>query len=137
MSNASIQTAGILFVLLPTVMFGGYSLLRYISKRDPGYLENPVRQDLFRAGHAHAGVLIILSLIALRYVDQADLSDGAKSIVRNSIPFAALLMSAGFFLSIASRSATRPGKLIILTYIGAILLLIGTVTLGVGLLRAS
>jgi hypothetical protein len=29
----------------------------------------PLRQDLWRAGHAHAGVLLILSLVALRYAD--------------------------------------------------------------------
>ena len=40
----------------------GVSLLGFISRRSPGYLDNPVRQKLFRAGHAHAGVLIILAL---------------------------------------------------------------------------
>jgi hypothetical protein len=25
-----------------------------------GYMQNPLRQDLWRAGHAHAGVLLIV-----------------------------------------------------------------------------
>jgi hypothetical protein len=40
---------------------------------DPAYMKNPLRQDLWRAGHAHAGVLVILTLLALRYVDEATL----------------------------------------------------------------
>jgi hypothetical protein len=28
-----------------------------IFRREPGYLDNPMRQNMWRAGHAHAGVL--------------------------------------------------------------------------------
>ncbi len=34
-------------------------------------MENPLRQNLFRAGHAHAGVLIILSLVRQVSADAA------------------------------------------------------------------
>jgi hypothetical protein len=136
MSDASILLSGILFVLIPTVMFGGYALLRFLTRRDPGYLENPLRRAFFVAGHAHAGILIILSLISLQLVDQADLSDGWKTLVRNTIPSAAVLMSAGFFLSVASPKATQPNRLIGLVYVGASSLLVGSVTLGIGLIRA-
>ena len=136
MSNASLQTAGVLFVVVPTIAYGGYSLLRFIAKRVPGYLDNPVRRALFIAGHAHAGVLVLLALVGLLYVDDADLSSGAKSLVRNTLAAAPILMSAGFFLSIVSPKATQPGRLIALVYLGAALLAVGTVTLGVGLLRA-
>jgi hypothetical protein len=44
------------------VAFDGARLLRAIFRRQPGYLDNPVRQNLWRAGHAHAGVLVILTL---------------------------------------------------------------------------
>jgi hypothetical protein len=137
MSDASLQVAGILIVLIPTVGIGGYSLLFHITRRIPGYLDNPTRRAFFIAGHAHAGVWIILALVALRYVDGADLGDGWKSLVRSTLAFGPLVMSAGFFLSMASPKATEPNQLIILLYIGAILLVIGTLTLGVGLIRAS
>ena len=136
MSTASLQTAGVLFVVVPTIAYGGYSLLRFIAKRVPGYLDNPVRRALFIAGHAHAGVLVLLALVGLLYVDDADLSSGAKSLVRNTLAAAPILMSAGFFLSIVSPKATQPGRLIALVYLGAASLAVGTVTLGVGLLRA-
>jgi tetratricopeptide (TPR) repeat protein len=41
--------AGILLVLLPTVMFGGVSILSLLIG-DPTYMQNPLRQDLWRAG---------------------------------------------------------------------------------------
>jgi hypothetical protein len=47
-----------------------------------------MRQDLWRAGHAHAGVWLILALVTLRYVDEANLSNVMKWIVRGSIPIA-------------------------------------------------
>ena len=137
MSNESLQTAGILLIAVPAVEYGGYSLFRFLTKGIPGYLDNPVRRALFVAGHAHAGVLVLLALVALLYVDQADLSDGAKGLVRNTIAAVPILMSAGFFLSIVSPRATRPGRLIVLVYLGAVSLAVGVVTLGIGLLRAA
>src|SRR5262245_43472407 len=65
--------AGILLIVLPTVMFGGASILSLLMG-DPTYMQNALRQDLWRAGHAHAGVWLILALVALRYVDEANLS---------------------------------------------------------------
>jgi hypothetical protein len=62
-----------LLVILPTVMVGGVSILRLLIG-SPEYMQNPLRQDLWRAGHAHAGVFLILALVALRYVDDAALS---------------------------------------------------------------
>ena len=84
MSNESRRLAGILLIVLPTVMFGGASLLALLIG-DPKYMDNPLRQDLWRAGHAHAGVWLILALVALRYVDEANLSNAIKWIVRGSI----------------------------------------------------
>ena len=85
MSPESRREAGILLVIFPTVLYGGVTLLRLLIN-DPRYAQNALRQDLWRAGHAHAGVLLILSLIALRYVDDANLSYGWKRVVRSLIP---------------------------------------------------
>ena len=134
MSDASRQLAGILFVLIPTVEFGGWSLLRMIAKRDPGYLDNPVRQNLFRAGHAHAGVLVLLALVGILYVDQTGLSSGTRTLVRSGFALAPILISAGFFLSVIPPRAERPSRMITLVYLGAVLLAAGAVTLGVSLL---
>lgn len=91
MSPRSRLVAGILLILLPTVVFGGVSLLTLLVN-DPAYAQNQLRQDLWRAGHAHAGVLLVLSLVTLRYVDEAALSERMRSVARHSIPAAAILL---------------------------------------------
>jgi hypothetical protein len=134
MSNESRRLAGILLIVLPTVMYGGVSILSLLIG-DPKYMDNPLRQDLWRAGHAHAGVWLILALVALRYVDEANLSNAMKWIVRGSIPIAAILVPAAFFLSVLSPDATAPNGLIYLAYVGAVVLAVGVFVLGIGLVR--
>jgi hypothetical protein len=134
MTHESRLLAGILLIVLPSVMIGGVSILSLLIG-DPTYMENPLRQDLWRAGHAHAGVWLILALVALRYVDEANLSKAMKWLVRGSIPIAAILVPAAFFLSVLSPDATSPNGLISLAYVGAVLLAVGVLVLGVGLVR--
>lgn len=136
MSGESKRLAGILLILLPTVVYGGASILTLLIGT-PEYMHNPLRQDLWRAGHAHAGVLLLLSLIALRYVDEANLSAFAKGFVRHSIPAAAILLPLAFFLSVLTPDATKPNALIYLAYVGALSLAVGVFTLGVGLIRRA
>ena len=115
-------------------MYGGVTVLGFLI-HDPAYTENELRQDLWRAGHAHAGVLLILSLVALRYVDEAVLSARAKWFARAAIPASAILLPAAFFLSVLRPSATEPNGFIYLAYVGAVVLALGVLVLGVGLLR--
>src|SRR5262249_40907183 len=126
--------AGILLIVLPTVMFGGASILSLLMG-DPTYMQNPLRQDLWRAGHAHAGVWLILALVALRYVDEANLSYALKWLVRGSIPMAAILVPAAFFLSVLLPDAKAPNGFIYLAYVGAVVLALGVLVLGFGLVR--
>lgn len=137
MSDESLRLAGILMVVFPTVVFGGASLLWHWITRHTDYYDHPLRRSMWRAGHAHAGVLLILALVALMLVDHADLGPGARQLVRASIPLSAILLPVAFFLSIASPRAERPNGLINLAYVGAVILSIGMVVLGVGLLRAT
>jgi hypothetical protein len=124
------RLAGILLVLLPTVVAGGASLLALID--NPAYRANELRQDLWRAGHAHAGVLLVLSLTALRYVDEAGLGPRARWFTRHSIPSAAILLPTAFFLSVTSADATEPNALIYLAYVGAGILTAGLLTVSCG-----
>ena len=133
MSSECRRLAGVLLILLPTVVVGGVSILTMIN--DPAYTGNELRQDLWRAGHAHAGVLLILALVTLRYVDDTRLARRPKWFAMHAIPAAAVLLPAAFFLSVTSADATEPNALISLAYVGAGLLVAGLVTLGVGLVR--
>ena len=134
MSPQSRLVAGILLILVPTVEIGGVSILSLLIS-DPQYTQNDLRQDLWRAGHAHAGVWLVLSLVALRYVDEANLSEGMRWVVRLSLPAAAVLMPLGFFLSVLPPEATEPNGLIYLTYVAGVVLAVGLLVLGVGLIR--
>ena len=135
MSPASRRLAGVLLMIYPTVVFGGVSLLSFIINRDAGYVANPLRQDLWRAGHAHAAVLLLLSLVVLRYVDEAHLGPGWRHVARGGVPIAAILLPLAFFLSVLPANATAPNGLIYLAFLGAIALVLALGTLGVGLLR--
>jgi len=135
MSPESRTFAGILLVVLPSVMYGGITLLRMLIGKEPGYMDNPLRQSLWRAGHAHAGVYLVLSLVMLLYVDHTALSPFWLWLARAGTPIAAILIPAAFFLWVVSPTATRPNGLIKLAYIGAIFLAASVLTLGVGLIR--
>ena len=137
MNSESRRMAGILLVIFPTVIYGGISLLSLLMDGDPGYMQNPLRQDVWRAGHAHAGVMLIPSLVALRYVDEAELSAKKKWFVRSAIPSAAIFLPAAFFLSVLSLSATEPNGLVYLAFVGALVVAVSLSTLGVGLLRKT
>jgi drug/metabolite transporter (DMT)-like permease len=97
-------------------------------------MDNPLRQNPFRAGHAHAGVLLVLSLVALRYVDEANLPERWRKFVRAAIPSAAILLPLGFFFP-CCHPAAEPNGTIYFCFAGAVLLAAGLVTLGTGLLR--
>ena len=136
MSRESRLTAGVLLILMPAVVYGGASILSLLVG-DPAYAHNQLRQDLWRAGHAHAGVLLILSLVTLRYVDEANLSKSMKRVVRHSIPAAAILLPMAFFLSVLSPRATEPNALIYVAYLGALSLAAGLLLLSIGLIRSG
>jgi hypothetical protein len=133
LSDASRNLAGILLLSIVTIEFGGIFLLRVVQGKEPA---TEIQKSFFRAGHAHAGVLVILSLVMQLYVDATDLSGGTEWLGRSGVPIAALLIPGGFFLSVTRRNATAPNRLIRLLYAGVVLLAAGVVTLGIGLLTA-
>lgn len=137
MSDASLRSAGTLLVLFPAVVFGGASLLWHWVTRRTELYQLPLRRELWRAGHAHAGVLLLLALIAVQLVDHAHLTDGWKQLVRTTIPGSALLLPAAFFLSVARSNSGRPNRLINLAYVGGLALTVGMLALGVGLLKSA
>ena len=136
MNPALRHHAGVLLIVLPTVMYGGISLLTLLTTGHE-YIDNPVRQNLWRAGHAHAGVLLLLSLVSVLLAEHAALSDFWKRLATNLIPISAILLPAAFFLSVPRPSDTHPNGLIALAYLGAITLASGVLILGIGLIRRS
>ena len=97
MSKESRMFAGILLIVIPSVLYGGPTLLGLLTGNVPVYADNPLRQNLWRAGHAHAGVYLVLSPVMLRYVDEAVLPSFWKWLARAGAPIAAILIPARSF----------------------------------------
>jgi hypothetical protein len=129
--------SGIILITVPSIQYGGYFLLTSLMDKTSGYMDNPLRQNFFRAGHAHAGVIVILSLVCQVLADAALLPASLLWIARIAVPLAAILIPAGFFLSMLSPAATQPSSAVGLIYVGAIVLATGVLLLGVGLVRSA
>jgi hypothetical protein len=137
MSREAKLLCGIILITIPSVQYGGYFLLTQLMSKNSGYMDNPLRQNMFRAGHAHAGVLLILSLICEVMADSAALPPSLLWTARIAIPLAAVLISAGFFFSVIPPNATQVGPAVALIYVGIFSLALGVLLLGVGLIRAA
>jgi hypothetical protein len=133
LSEASATTAGVLLLAIVTIEYGGTFLFRVVSGGVPA---TEFQKSFFRAGHAHAGVLVILGLVGTLLVDATQLDGLARIVARDGVPLGAIAMSAGFFLSAIGRDRQRPNRLVVLLWLGALSVAAGVVTLGVGLLTA-
>jgi hypothetical protein len=134
LSEDAARTAGVLLLTIVAVEFGGTYLLRVVRGTVP---LTTFQLAFARAGHAHAGVLVVLGLLCQVLADAADVSGLQATVARGGIPLAAILMPAGFFFSSAGRGAAAPNRLVVLVYLGALSLAAGAVTLGIALLSAA
>ena len=131
LSPAAQATAGTLLLTITLVEFGGWYVLRLVT----GHREaTPFQKTFARAGHAHAGVLVMLALIVQIFADAVTLDGPLASLARSGVPLAAILIPTGYFLSSAGQGRTEPNRLIVLIYAGAVALALGVVALGIGLL---
>ncbi|MFC0624902.1 hypothetical protein [Kribbella deserti] len=131
LTEASRMIAGAILITVVTIEFGGWFLTKIASGDVP---MTDFQKSFARAGHGHAGVLVILSLVGLLYVDQTSLTGPLLWLGRLGIPVAAVLMSGGFFAASAGRNRTKPNKFIAMLFAGAASLAAGVLTLGIGLL---
>ena len=136
MTSEARLMCGVILITVPSIQYGGYFLLTSLMDRNSRYMDNPLRQNFVRAGHAHAGVIVLLSLICQVLADAAVLPGWLLWLVRIGVPAAAILIPLGFFLSMPSPDAKGPNGLVSFIYMGAALLAVSVVTLGIGLLRS-
>lgn len=127
------RTAGILLLSIVAIEWGGTYLLRVARGR---MAVTDFQRTFHRAGHAHAGVLVVLALIALLYVDVAAIGAPWSRIASAAIPMSALMIPAGFFLSSLGKGVTSANRLVVLIHAGAAVLAAGVASLGIGLLAA-
>src|SRR5215472_10575274 len=79
---------------LVTVEYGGWALLGFLTGH--GTL-GAFRERFFAAGHAHAGVLLVLSLVYFVYLGRAGYSTGVQWLAGALLLAGVLAQSGGFF----------------------------------------
>ncbi len=128
------KMTGLTLLTVPTIVWGGLTVLSVITQGAHGMMLaplelSPAQQTLYRAGHAHAGALVILSLVIQVLLDSATLSSATRWLARLTAPAAAVLMSAGFF------GLAHAPALAGLLWAGAAALVTTVLITGVGLMR--
>jgi hypothetical protein len=131
LSDATRISIGSILLTVPTIQFGGYFLLTQMGKDK--VIRTELQRSYYRAGHAHAGVLVLLALIAQLTIEATKLNDSLQLLVRVGFVLAPILISAGFF-GAAPREGTKPTRFIVLIIVGAIVLVASLLVLGLGLL---
>jgi hypothetical protein len=134
LSREARLVAGVTLLTVPTIMYGGLTLLGILTKGTAGLASgrlvlNDTQWALFRAGHAHAGVWIVLSLVMQVLLDAVTLPTRLTWLARISAPVAAVGIAGGFF-GLAFQPAFRW-----LLYFGAASLVVAVVLTGIGLVR--
>jgi len=134
LSREARLVAGVTLLTVPTIMYGGATLLGVLTKGAAGVSAGNLALDqtqwaLFRAGHAHAGVWVVLSLVIQVLLDSAALSLKLKWLARIAAPVAAVAISGGFFGLAYNSNFTW------LLYFGAACLVVVVLLTGAGLLR--
>lgn len=133
LSDESRILAGVLLLSLVTVETGGLYLLKVVR----GHAGTTAFQEKFaRAGHAHAGVLLVVALLCQLFADATSQTGAFDWLSRAGVAVAALVMPAGFFLSSVGAGREQPNRLFPLVPLGGLVLAAGLTSLGVGLLTA-
>ncbi|MEU7904487.1 hypothetical protein [Actinoplanes sp. NPDC049118] len=125
--------AGVVLLSIVGIAYGGTFLLKVTRGGVPA---NELQQRFFRAGHAHAGVLVILGLLVMLLGQLNDVG-GLWQALSLGVLLAAILMPGGFFLSVIGRDPQRPNGFIALLWAGAALLVTGLAAAGIGLIAAG
>ena len=134
LSSEAKLMSGATLLAVPAILYGGVTLLGVLTGGTAGIAPAGLSLDerqwaLWRAGHAHAGVWVILSLVMQVLIDGARLSHATAWLARISAPFGAIAVSGGFF-GLAHFPEFRW-----LLYLGGFSLLVSVITTGVGLLQ--
>ncbi|MFE5308889.1 hypothetical protein [Isoptericola sp. NPDC056573] len=134
LTDAARITAGVVLLTVVGIESGGWFLVKVVTGKAPA---TPFQTSFFRAGHAHAGVLVILGLLCVVLAEATDLVGVWRWVAATGVLVAAILLPAGFFLSAVGAGRTSPNRAVLLLPAGAVVLALGVVTLAVGLLTAG
>lgn len=116
------------------VIYGGWALLTFTTGREG---LSSAQQRFFRDGHAHAGVLLVLSLVYFRYLGDTNFSDTGRWLAGGLVIVGVLLQSSGFFIHMMQPDPLKGGSIgTRTTRTGAVVIGVALGVLAVGLATA-
>jgi heme/copper-type cytochrome/quinol oxidase subunit 4 len=121
MNDAITTYTVVVLIAVPTVMFGGFSLLRLLVASRL----NDFQRTMFRAGHAHAGVLLILCLAVLDVMARGGVVAAWCWVIGGLLITGVLAQSGGMFLHMAVGETGRWSAGNTLSTVGAVVLAVG------------
>ena len=132
-NNPQQVLGAISWVLLIAVMFGGESLLLMLSS---GEGISAHREQFFRAGHGHAGVLAAIGILYSDYIGRTFLSVRARVIAWVAYATGVSMIAGGMFLHayVGTAGSGSPGTF--LTAVGGVVLMGAVLFLAWQLIRA-
>jgi hypothetical protein len=134
MSDETRIMVGLAFISLPTIAFGGHFLLSILKRAAGTEGITETQRDYFRAGHAHAGVLVLLGIVGQLFLDESKLDGAIVWALRLGLIAAPLLVSGGFFGGAPRTTRGAAGPLVRLVTAGAVVLSLSTIGVGISLL---
>lgn len=134
MSPETKLMAGIILLTIPSIQYGGFFLFQLLTGKQEKLQLTPFQKSMFRAGHAHAGVLVILAILAQLLVDEVRFPVWLEWFTRAGFPFGTILVSGGFFAAAIGKGIQKPSKYIGILYTGIFILGIALIILGLGLI---
>lgn len=125
---------GVTVLTVVGIAFGGTFMLRIVSGKEGA---NALQKTMFRAGHAHAGVLVTLGMVIGLLTHAAGASPNWAAAGTIAVLSAAIFMPLGFFLSVLGTDPQRPNRMIASLWLGAASLVIGLVISGSAVIVAG
>ena len=137
MSDAARWMIALAFISLQTIAFGGYFLLSILKRQAGTESITSEQRDYFRAGHAHAGVLVLLAIVGQIVLDNSRFNESITWVLRVGLFAAPLLISGGFFGGAPRKAGSSTTPLIKLIPLGAVVLALSTIGVGASLLISN
>ena len=125
---------GVTVLTVVGIAAGGVFLLRIGTGRRGA---NDLQKSFFRAGHAHAGVLVSLGILLATLTAVVEASPVWAAAGAIAVLASAIFIPAGFFLSVLGRDPARPGPLVASVWIGAASLVAGLTISGITVIGAG
>ncbi len=101
----------------------GLWLEAMIGLRAAGWVDDALRREMLRLGHAHGGILGLVNLALGWAMHRLQTTDGWARRIRVAAPLGAVLVGVGFFGGGLWHGPTDPGPLVLMVPAGAMMLL--------------